>query len=203
VTHAADATAFGTLVFLWWGMMAVMMLPLTWPWLRALARLATPPAGPSSPLSMTVVPAFAVGYLLVWLAFSVGAASLQLWAARALPGGAVLQGGVLAAAGVYQLTPLKTSCLEHCRSPWAVLLTRWPVRARGALRLGVEHGAFCVGCCWALMLVALGAGAAGLLWMAGLTVLVALEKLTRAGPSLVRWSGVGLLVSALISWARG
>jgi predicted metal-binding membrane protein len=140
-------------------MMAVMMLPLTWPWLSALARLsATAYARPPS-IPTLVVPAFVAGYLSIWLAYSVGAAALQMLLLARGSATPALTTTILAAAGVYQLTPAKAACLKHCRSPLALILSRWPIRPGGALRLGAEHGIFCVGCCWVLMLIGLGAGA--------------------------------------------
>jgi len=196
--HGPDAGGFWALVAVWWGMMAVMMLPVTWPWLRALGRLSSSSGGRAATLPAIVVPSFAAGYLVVWLAFSLCAAALQVLLLSQGSASPALRSGVLAVAGVYQFTPLKTACLEHCRSPLSVLLSRWPLGGPGALRLGVEHGLFCLGCCWALMLVALGAGALGWAWMAALTSLVAVEKLARPGPKVARWAGVALLGLALL-----
>jgi predicted metal-binding membrane protein len=194
VHHAGGA--FLPLVFSWWAMMAVTMVPLTWPWLSALRRLSG--RGDSAAIFSTLVPGFTSGYLIVWLAFSVVAAALQqLIGAWGQPGPG-LQSALLAGAGVYQLTPAKAACLERCRSPLSAVLARWPLTALGAIRLGGGHGLTCLACCWALMLLGLAAGAAGWLWMAALTLLVAVEKLTAAGPRVARWSGVGLLGVALL-----
>lgn len=200
MTHAPEGLTYWPLVAMWWGM-SLLMIPTTWPWLRALARLASEPPARTGrnyfdPLAIT----FAAAYLLVWLVFSLCAAAVQLLISRA--GGALLDGGAAAAAGLYQLTPLKRACLERCRSPFSALLSRWPLRARAAFELGLEHGVVCVGCCWTLMLVALAAGATGWLWMGALMALVALEKLTRFGPRLARWSGLALLGVALATWLR-
>jgi predicted metal-binding membrane protein len=201
MTHVHAGGPFWALVVAWWGMMAVMMLPVTWPWLRALALLSPAAAGERRRLASPASVAFAGGYLLVWLGFSVAAAALQRVIAPLAPGVA-LEGSVLAAAGLYQLTPLKAACLERCRSPLSVLLSRWPPSGRSALRLGLEHGLFCLGCCWALMLVGLGAGAVAWAWMAALALLVAAEKLTAAGPLVARWAGVALLALAGAAWLR-
>jgi predicted metal-binding membrane protein len=195
VTHAHGP--YATLVVAWWGMMAVMMLPVTWPWIRTLATLSRGPQARRA--AFLHVPSFVLGYLVVWLGFSLACAALQLLIARASPG-AALEGAVLAAAGVYQLTPFKAACLRHCRSPFSVLLARWPLRSPALLRLGVEHGLFCLGCCWALMLVGLGAGSMGWGWMAALTALVAAEKLTPVGPSVARWAGGVLIGLAAAAW---
>jgi predicted metal-binding membrane protein len=209
VIHGPHSGSYWALVAAWWAMMAVMMLPVTWPWLRALRRLsgsdeggsaraaaqrrAAGPSAREATLPSPVVPAFATGYLVIWLGFSLGAAGLQLLVAPHGEAGAFARAGILLAAGLYQLTPAKGACLRHCRSPVAVLLARWPLTVPGSLRMGAVHGLFCLGCCWALMLVALGAGAAGWIWMAGLVLLVAAEKLTRAGPRVGRWAGAALL----------
>ncbi len=211
MSHGPADASFWVLVAWWWGMMAIMMVPITWPWLRTLYALAGDSgapggAGGSTGLSRmgrgevpaSIVPAFVGGYLLVWLAFSLGAAQLQLLVA---PHGAAEPGvraGILLGAGLYQLTPAKSACLKHCRSPVSVLLARWPLRTWGAGRVGFEHGLFCLGCCWALMLLGLGAGAAGWLWMAGLVVLVAVEKLAPVGQGAGRLAGAGLVAAGLI-----
>jgi predicted metal-binding membrane protein len=198
VSHAG-AGAFLPLALSWWAMTALTMLPLTWPWLRALHRISR--AERSAALSPALPPAFAAGYLAVWLGFGAGAAALQLLVASWAVPEPELRSALLAAAGLYQLTPAKAACLERCRSPFAAVLARWPLSAPGALRLGGEHGLFCLACCWALMLLGLAAGVAGWPWMAALTLLVAAEKLTPAGPRLARWSGAGLLGLALLAAA--
>ena len=200
MTHPHASGSFIALVAAWWGMMAVMMLPVTLPWLRALALLARP-AAQGGAVRTLLAPLFAAGYLLVWLAFSCAAAGLQLLISGAAASSA-LEGGVLAAAGLYQMTPLKASCLKHCRSPFGVLLSRWPLRVGDALRLGVEHGLFCLGCCWALMLVGVGAGAVGWLWMGALSALVIVEKLSASGERVARGAGVVLLALAVAAWVR-
>jgi predicted metal-binding membrane protein len=146
----------------------------------------------------------ALGYLTVWAAFSVGATSLQLLLQRLLivtpmmeasrPAAAVL----LAVAGVYQLTPLKDACLSTCQSPMAFVTRRWRSGNAGAFRMGAEHGAYCVGCCWALMLLLFAGGVMNLAVIAALTVFVAFEKLAPTGVWNARISGLALL--ALAAW---
>jgi predicted metal-binding membrane protein len=186
----------------WWLMTGLMMLPVIWPWLRTLHGLSAGGGGPSA-FPATAVAAFAGGYLLVWLGFGIGAAALQRFLAPHGSAGWAVRGGVLAVAGLYQLTPVKAACLRHCRSPLSVLLSRWPLGRAGAGRLGAEHGVFCLGCCWALMLVGVGAGSVGWSWMVALTGLVAVEKLASAGPAVGRWAGVGLLGLAALEAGRG
>ena len=145
--------------------------------------------------------AFTAGYLLIWLGFSILAATLH-WMMES--SGIVsnmgsrsqwLSAGVLIAAGAYQFSPLKAACLSHCRSPAEFLSRHWRPRALGALRLGAMHGAYCVGCCWALMTLLFVGGAMNLVWIAALSFLVLVEKLMPPG----RWvgRGVGLV---LIGW---
>jgi len=111
----------------------------------------------------------------------------------------VIFGGVLLlAAGVYQLTPIKHACLRHCRSPLAFLSIHWRRGARGALRMGLEHGAFCVGCCWFLMGLLFFGGVMNLYWIAGLALFILLEKTVPAGHWLGYATGVALLV-----WGAG
>jgi predicted metal-binding membrane protein len=148
-----------------------------------------------------VVLMFGLGYAIVWVGFSACAAAAQ-WA---LHGAAMLSmtmaassrplaGGILTVAGVYQLTPLKRACLTHCRSPLGFLMTSWRDGAIGALRMGVHHGAYCLGCCWALMCVLFVVGVMNLVWVAALTVFVLVEKVGPAGVVVARIAGVGMIV---------
>src|SRR6185436_12048828 len=145
----------------------------------------------------------ALGYVAVWALFSVGATALQ-WALskssilspmmEASPkSGAIL----LAIAGIYQLTPLKQACLTTCQSPMAFLTRRWRSGAWGAFRMGAEHGIYCVGCCWALMLLLFTGGVMNLTVIVALTLFVAFEKLTPLGTWGARASGVVLFTVAV------
>ena len=147
----------------------------------------------------------ASGYLVVWALFSVGATALQWWLARLLVINPMMEvssrraGAVfLAVAGIYQWTPWKRACLATCQSPLAFLMRRWRSGAWGAFRMGVEHGAYCVGCCWALMLLLFAGGVMNLTVIAGLTAFVAFEKLAPVGVHSARVSG-GLLI-AMAAW---
>ena len=150
----------------------------------------------------TVV-AFAGGYLLVWAGFSVLAAALQasLQQSMLLSSDLAMSGGwipaaVLALAGLYQLSPLKYACLVRCRSPLGFLLGHWRGGVGGALTMGLRHGAFCLGCCWALMVLLFVGGVMNLTWVAVLALFVLAEKVLPYGVWLSRVSGV-----ALIAWA--
>ncbi len=104
-----------------------------------------------------------------------------------------LSGGVLVAAGIYQLTPLKAACLAHCRSPAEFLARHFRPGPRGALRMGLIHGAYCLGCCWAVMLLLFVGGVMNLAWIALLTVLVAAEKLAPGGRVIGIAGGAAML----------
>jgi predicted metal-binding membrane protein len=106
-------------------------------------------------------------------------------------------GITLLVAGAYQLTPWKGTCLRQCRSPLALIMTRWPKAPRDALKLGIEHGTYCVGCCWALMLLLFAGGVMNLIVIAGVTAIVLVEKVTRIGVQASRALGIGLLAAGI------
>lgn len=154
-----------------------------------------------------IVLTFALGYLAVWVGFS-ACATLAQWA---LHHAAVLSpelgassppvgGAILCAAGLYQLTPFKRACLMHCRSPLGFLMTRWRDGAPGALRMGMGHGAYCLGCCWALMCVLFVVGVMNLVWVAVLALFVFLEKIGPAGAVLARVAGVAMIAVGVSLW---
>jgi predicted metal-binding membrane protein len=187
--------------FMWWVMMVAMMLPGASPMILLFATVnrgrLNDAAGPHLP---TV--AFTTSYLLCWGAFSLAATGLH-WAVNhaglLTPGMFVnnqsISAGILLAAGLYQLTPVKQACLRHCRSPAQYLANHWRPGAWGALRLGMGHGAYCLGCCWVLMLLLFVGGVMNLLWIAGLALYVLLEKAIPAGHWLSRSLGVALMVA--------
>ena len=180
-----------------------MMLPSAAPMILLFATLNRKQRETGHPYVATSI--FAGGYLAAWAGFSLVAVFLQWGFERTgilspmLVGTNVTFGGVLLlAAGVYQLTPMKRACLRQCRSPLAFLSTRWRRGARGATRMGLEHGAFCVGCCWFLMGLLFFGGVMNLYWIAGLALLVLLEKSVPAG----HWFGYATGV-ALFVWGAG
>ena len=145
---------------------------------------------------------FAFGYVAVWGAFSLVATGLQWGLDRAgllsenmASGSVVLAALLLFAAGVYQLTPWKQACLRHCRSPLEFLTRYWRQGPLGPMRAGAWHGAFCLGCCWMLMGLLFVGGLMNLIWIAGLALLVLIEKLFPLGPRVSQLTGV-----ALIGW---
>ena len=150
--------AYALLILVMWiVMMAAMMLPSAAPTLLLVTALAWDRVADSHLVPTTTI-LFALGYLLVWCGFSLAATVLQwsldearLLSERMAFGNAILASAVLMAAGVYQWTPLKDTCLRHCRSPTQFLVSRWCRGTAGAVWTGVRHGLFCLGCCWMLM----------------------------------------------------
>jgi predicted metal-binding membrane protein len=190
---------------MWAVMMIGMMTPSAAPMILIYARVARQAALQGHPFA----PAgwFAAGYLLCWTGFALIATSAQWALERAAllapmsgAGGDVLGGLVLLAAGIYQLTPLKTACLSQCQSPLFFIHRHGGFRADapGSLRLGLAHGAYCVGCCWALMALLFVGGVMNVLWIVGLTALVLLEKLSPPGRILPVL--VGCVLSAAGAW---
>ena len=199
-THVAPGAAVWPLVLMWFSMMATMMVPAAWPWVRAYHRLSA--GGPGSDARGTA--RFASGYLLAWLGYAIGAALLQ----RALQGMALMatSGDVVVpwlgaviflVAGVYQFAPLKRACLTHCRTPLGYFLTRWRDGPAGAFRMGLHHGLFCVGCCWALMGTAFAVGVMNARWMVALGVVALLEQIAPHGQILRRGLGLVFLVAGI------
>jgi predicted metal-binding membrane protein len=148
---------------------------------------------------------FGLGYVTVWVGFSACAALAQ-WAlhetAMLSPAMAAsspyLAGAILIVAGAYQLTPWKGACLTHCRSPLGFLMTNWRDGRLGELQMGVRHGAYCLGCCWALMCVLFAVGVMNLVWVATLTGFVLLEKIGPAGATVARVAGAAMVLAGIL-----
>jgi predicted metal-binding membrane protein len=172
-------------------MMAAMMLPSAAPAILLYARVRHMRGGDAIPHSSV----FLAGYLLLWLLFSLVAAAAQHFLADSVMvvQSRAAQAALLIAAGVYQLSPLKTACLGECRSPAQFISRHWRPGWTGTLRLGLLHGAYCVGCCWALMLLLFVGGVMNLLWVVAIAALVAAEKLVPHGLWLGRIAGIALL----------
>lgn len=182
----------------WQVMVAAMMLPSSVPMVRLFEAVSVGQDRPGR-----AVAAFVGGYAVVWTAFgsiAFAADAVLHTTVERLPWLAgrpsLVTAGLLALAGGFQLSGLKDSCLRTCRHPAAFLLPRYRRGVPAAFRLGREHGFFCVGCCWALMLLAFAVGVANLAWMATLTALMAYEKIGRHGHRLVRPVGWALLACA-------
>lgn len=190
-----------TLMFLMWAvMMVAMMLPSAAPMLSIYARIASGREGSSA----YHVWMFAAGYFVVWTGFSVAATALQYalqnvgLVSAGMRTGPAAGGILLLIAGIYQLTPLKNACLRQCRSPMGFFMTSWRDGARGAFAMGLEHGAFCTGCCWMIMALLFVAGVMNLGWVAALSVLVLLEKVAPYGRAIARASGVAMIVAGVV-----
>lgn len=203
MTGRWDFAHLSLLFAMWVVMMTGMMLPSAAPTLFLYAGvIRKSPEGGRAPAH---VYAFAGGYLLVWTAFSLVATVLQRGLANLLLLTPMMEardravgGALLIVAGLYQLTPFKRTCLESCRSPAAFIVRHWKRGAVGGFRLGLAHGAYCLGCCLALMLLLFAGGVMNLWWIGALTVFVLLEKLAPLGAQGGRLSG--LLILALGLW---
>jgi predicted metal-binding membrane protein len=182
---------FGALLIMWWLMMVAMMLPSAAPAVLLYSRVREMRHGDSA-IAQTWV--FLAGYLAVWLLFSIAAAIAQLLLVAPSMGlsNRFAQGAVLIVAGLYQLSPVKSACVRECRSPAQFISRHWRSGTTGAVQLGVRHGIYCLGCCWMLMVLLFVGGVMNLLWVVGLTLIVAIEKLVPGGPQLGRLAGVAL-----------
>jgi predicted metal-binding membrane protein len=192
----ASAAAILTM---WAIMMAAMMLPSALPMLLQFVNLAHRKGEAARGR------AFVGAYLLVWLVFSTAATALQ-WSLQAAgwtdPMAASRSGWLTAAllllAGIYQFSPLKQACLALCRTPIGFLLGEWRPGVRGALVMGLRHGLFCLGCCWALMALLFVGGVMNLAWVAALSIAVALEKLLPGGERIATVLGIALVAVGCI-----
>jgi predicted metal-binding membrane protein len=190
---------YAALMFvMWWVMMIAMMLPSASPMILLFARVNR--AQKAKGTSFVPTSIFAVGYLVAWGVFSALAASAQwgferigLLSATMTSTSAVFGSIVLIVAGVYQLTPLKHACLKHCRSPFQFITHHWRNGTWGAFRMGIDHGAFCLACCWFLMALLFVGGVMNLYWIVGLALFVLLEKTIPAGHWLGSLTGIGLI----------
>ncbi len=199
------------LVFVMWAVMMVgMMLPSAAPMILLYARVGRHASERGTIFAATTW--FAGGYLLAWTLFALLATTAQWLLDRALLLDAGMAGVtdtfgglVLIAAGLYQWTPLKDTCLARCRAPIAFILQHGGFRAdaAGALQIGLRHGAYCVGCCWALMALLFVGGVMNILWIAGLAILVLLEKVLPGGRLLSRLAGAGFVAAGIWLLAAG
>ena len=198
--HAWSALDLLALFVMWATMMVAMMLPSAAPMILLVATIHRRRRERASPAVPTAV--FTAGYLVVWTGFS-AAAALAQWglhqAALLSPAMAstspVFSGTLLILAGVYQWLPVKSACLGRCRSPLGFLGSEWREGIAGTMVMGLRHGLFCLGCCWALMALLFVAGVMNPLWVAALAGLVLVEKIARWGP----WVGK-LIGLALVAW---
>ena len=194
---------FAGLFAMWLAMMCAMMLPAIYPMLTAFAAVNRVRHQREEPYVATAF--FVLGYLIAWALYSALAVAAQwgLESAGLLDSmmestSRTLGGMLFLLAGLYQWTPLKEVCLARCRSPVGFVLTEWRDGTPGAIVMGLRHGAFCVGCCGALMLLLFALAVMNLLWVAALTVLVMAEKLLPGGTWLRHAIGAGLTLAGLV-----
>lgn len=196
------------MLLMWWVMMIAMMTPSAAPMILLYAR-ATRHAQAGERLPQGAVPtaAFAAGYLLAWLGFSL-AATVLMWtletagfssAVTMSSASALLSAAILIFAGLYQLSPLKHACLQRCRNPADFIARHWRPGVSGAVRMGVEHGFFCIGCCWVLMALLFVGGIMNVLWIGILALFVILEKIVPHGRRLAWIGGIFLLAWGAIT----
>jgi predicted metal-binding membrane protein len=197
-----DAPHLLLLWAMWSVMMTAMMLPSAAPLILLYGAAARRSPRPTARRHTY---ALAAGYLAAWTAFSLAATGLQRVLASLLllspmmeAGSSRVSGTLLIVAGVYQWTPLKHACLRACQSPLGFLMAHWRDGWSGAFRVGLEHGSYCIGCCWALMLLLFAGGVMNVVVIAGLTAWVAFEKLAPFGRRGAQVSGV--LMIAFGSW---
>ena len=202
------ALADFALMFVMWAVMMVgMMVPSAAPMALVYAAVSRKASKQGKSLAPTAV--FVAGYVAMWTLFSVAATGLQWGLERAallspmmVSTSPLLGAGLLVAAGVYQLTPLKDACLRHCRSPAYFISEHWRPGVVGAFRMGLVHGACCLGCCWLLMGILFFGGVMNLLWIAAIAIFVLLEKILPRGPVAGRVAGVALIGLGALVWFR-
>ena len=198
-----DLGALGWYVGVWVTMMAAMMLPAVLPVVLLFARMSSERVRRGQVAVGT--PVFVAGYLAVWTAFGLVAYAI----ARIIidqhfgflqwdRGGRYVAAAAIGLAALYQLTPLKRVCLRHCRSPFALVIGHWREGRLGAVRMGVEHGGWCVGCCWGLMLALFAVGVMSIAWMVIVAAAIFVEKVLPRGERLT-WA-VGALLVGLAIW---
>jgi predicted metal-binding membrane protein len=193
---------FGLAFFMWCAMVLAMMVPTAGPMVMTYAQIAETAARKGEPVASPVV--LVMGYIAVWLGFALAAAALQaMLSATALLDPALLlasgllSGAVFLAAGTYQFSALKHACLTRCQRPFPFFFANWTARPMGLFRLGLRQGVYCVGCCWAMMLVMFAVGVMNVLWMAALGIVMAIEK-TGTGIRFTRAVGAALATIGLV-----
>lgn len=198
---AQHVLSFGAFIVAWLAMMTAMMFPAIAPVVKLYGRGAA--SGRVAPL-----PFFVAGYIAVWT--SLGIPAYFAWRALMDPiamgetWAAYLAGAVLTAAAIWQLTPLKTICLRHCRSPMSVFMRFGDKaeRVSGAVRMGATHGAYCLGCCWALMAILVALGTMNIVWMVALAALIFVEKNAPGGELIARVGALAFIGLALVLFVR-
>lgn len=205
--QAYSSAQFSALILMWFLMAVATMLPSAAPMIRTYCEIADTARVKGEPVVHPLI--LVAGYLAVWLVASLAFTGLTLGLQTIAPdgqafgpAGGVAAAALLGAAGLYQFSNLKAACLQKCRRPFSILFARWSDRPRRVFRLGVEQGIWCLGCCWALMLVMFAVGIMNLFWMTLLGLFALLEKQVNgrlpswiAGAILLVWATALLLVS--------
>jgi predicted metal-binding membrane protein len=199
---ALTARGAALVAAMWTAMVLAMMLPSAAPMILTYAEIADTAARKGEPVVSPLV--LAAGYMMVWLGFAGIAALAQLALSHAglldeSPAAAsrLFSGVIFAGAGLYQFSSVKHACLTQCRSPFPFFFTHWATTPGGVFRLGLQQGLFCVGCCWAIMLLMLAAGVMNAIWMAGLAIVMTVEKFG-TGKWFSRAVGVALIAGGAI-----
>lgn len=194
---------FIAMLLMWVIMMTGMMVPTAIPMALVYAAIARKAASQGTPIAPTS--AFVSGYVVMWGLFSVAATFAQwgldeaaLMSPMMVTNSPWLGAVLLIVAGLFQFTPWKDSCLQHCRAPAHFISQSWKPGVWGAFRMGVEHGAYCIGCCWILMGLLFFGGVMSLLWIAGITLFVLLEKVLPLGDFGGRIAGGGMALTGLV-----
>jgi predicted metal-binding membrane protein len=197
----SDLGSAGWYLGIWVTMMAAMMLPSATPMVLLFSKVAS--GSTRRPDLATAL--FVAGYLVAWTVYGLVAYGLFRLVRGLDPSflawdraGPEIAGGAIAIAGIYQLTPLKRVCLRHCRTPLSFVMHHWHNGPGGAVRMGIEHGAWCIGCCWALMVVLFAVGVMSITWMLVITVIVFAEKVLPVGERVAQ--GVAVLLVAFGIW---
>jgi predicted metal-binding membrane protein len=199
---AFGAQTAGPLVVLMWGAMTLaMMLPTAGPMILTYAEIAETAARKGERIVSPLV--LAAGYATVWLGFALAASLLQIALTRLAlidagmaSASALFSGAIFLGAGIYQFTPAKHACLTQCQRPFPFFFTHWQTQAQGVFRLGLQQGLYCLGCCWAMMLVMFAVGTMNVVWMAGLGIVMTVEK-TGSGRTFSHAVGAGLILAGL------
>ncbi|MFO1091136.1 MAG: DUF2182 domain-containing protein [Hyphomicrobiales bacterium] len=193
---------------MWWIMMVAMMLPSALPAILLYAALSRRTSARSATAVAAPAWLFAAGYLVTWGAFSLAAAFVHWLLDRAgylSPSMAATSAGIggtlLLLAGLYEISPVKSACLTHCRSPLEWLVSHWKPGKLGAVEMGMRHGLWCVGCCFMLMALLFYGGVMNLAWIAGLALYVLAQKLAPGGSWIARFGGLALIAAgAFVLW---
>jgi predicted metal-binding membrane protein len=184
---------------MWAAMTLAMMLPTAGPMILTYAEIADTAAKKGETIVSPLI--LAAGYLVMWLGYAVVATIAQVAFTRlalmdtGMTSASVLfSGAIFIGAGIYQFTPLKHACLNQCQRPFPFFFANWQTTAKGVFRLGVQQGLYCLGCCWAMMLVMFAVGVMNVVWMAGLGIVMTIEKIG-SGRRFSHAVGVALIVA--------